>query len=447
MRALTLSGGGSRGAYQIGVWQALRELDIGIDIVTGTSVGALNGALVVQGSFELAKTLWETIRISDVVAVSEEENAHAAHEPGSLGWFIRNAVQKGGADVEPLRQLLETVFDEDAFHASPIDFALVTVKYPSMEPVVMRKRDIPKGMTAAYILASAACFPAFRPQDIGGVLHVDGAYYDNLPLNLAVDLGADEIIAVDLKSAGLVRRLRRRDIRVYYISPRRPLGSFLKFDPALSERNMRLGYLDAMKEFGELEGTLFTFGRGETQKMTDRLFPAYIGLLRDIGLGSADGKHNSYQHAIRRRLYKSIGMVRTRAGNHSQTPGIVVSGEIAAQLFEMDELLCYTGEEFTRLLLDAFGQMEAREAAGIAALLSVSERPAAEVIRAIGDIPRRHIVRHIFGRMEEFFRQEVQSAELLRLAGLFPREFLSAVYLHAAQSGMNTGGPERVEAE
>ena len=48
MKAIVLSGGGSKGSYQIGAWKALRKLKINYDIVTGTSVGALNGALMVQ---------------------------------------------------------------------------------------------------------------------------------------------------------------------------------------------------------------------------------------------------------------------------------------------------------------------------------------------------------------------------------------------------------------
>ena len=51
MKALVLSGGGSKGSYQIGVWKALRKLHIKFDIVTGTSVGALNGALVAQKNY------------------------------------------------------------------------------------------------------------------------------------------------------------------------------------------------------------------------------------------------------------------------------------------------------------------------------------------------------------------------------------------------------------
>ena len=50
--ALVLGGGGAHGAYQIGVWQALKEHDINFEIITGTSVGALNGALILQGDMK-----------------------------------------------------------------------------------------------------------------------------------------------------------------------------------------------------------------------------------------------------------------------------------------------------------------------------------------------------------------------------------------------------------
>ncbi len=50
-RAIVLSGGGAKGAYQMGVWKAIKKLGISYDIVTGTSVGALNAALMVQKDF------------------------------------------------------------------------------------------------------------------------------------------------------------------------------------------------------------------------------------------------------------------------------------------------------------------------------------------------------------------------------------------------------------
>ena len=79
-RALVLAGGGSRGAYQIGVWKALRELGITFDIVTGSSVGALNGALMVQGDFEAGLQLWENISPGDVMTDILSERRPQHHE-------------------------------------------------------------------------------------------------------------------------------------------------------------------------------------------------------------------------------------------------------------------------------------------------------------------------------------------------------------------------------
>lgn len=51
---LVLGGGGAKGSYEIGVWKALKELEIPLIAVTGTSVGALNGAMIVQDDYDKA---------------------------------------------------------------------------------------------------------------------------------------------------------------------------------------------------------------------------------------------------------------------------------------------------------------------------------------------------------------------------------------------------------
>ena len=65
--AIVLAGGGSRGAYQLGVWKALREMGVDYQLVTGTSVGALNGTLMVQQDYEKACQVWENITSEDIV--------------------------------------------------------------------------------------------------------------------------------------------------------------------------------------------------------------------------------------------------------------------------------------------------------------------------------------------------------------------------------------------
>ena len=51
-RAIVLSGGGTKGAYELGVWKALREKETEFHIVTGTSIGAINGAMMCTGDYE-----------------------------------------------------------------------------------------------------------------------------------------------------------------------------------------------------------------------------------------------------------------------------------------------------------------------------------------------------------------------------------------------------------
>ena len=66
---LVLEGGGAKGAYQIGAWRALKEAGVRIRGVAGTSVGALNGALICMDDLEQAEKLWKTIAYSKVMDV------------------------------------------------------------------------------------------------------------------------------------------------------------------------------------------------------------------------------------------------------------------------------------------------------------------------------------------------------------------------------------------
>ena len=71
-KGLVLAGGGARGSYQVGVWRALTELGWRPDLITGTSVGCLNGAMFVLDLYEVARDMWLTIRSKDVMELPEE---------------------------------------------------------------------------------------------------------------------------------------------------------------------------------------------------------------------------------------------------------------------------------------------------------------------------------------------------------------------------------------
>lgn len=93
---------------------------------------------------------------------------------------------------------------------------------------------------------------------IGEETYLDGCYYDNLPIDFAIRLGAEEVIAVDLRTEPVHPNYAKRPY-VTYIRPTRSLGTMMNFDHGLLMDNMEMGYQDAMKKFGRYGGFLYTF--------------------------------------------------------------------------------------------------------------------------------------------------------------------------------------------
>lgn len=256
-RALVLAGGGARGSYQVGVWRALTELGWNPQIITGTSVGSLNGAMFALDLYETARDMWTSIRSQDVMELPEEtRNLTELHQ------FLRDVVRAGGMDVTPLEEIVERVLDEDALRASPIRFGLVTVEKRGLKPRELPLEEIPKGKVKDYLLASAACFPALRAKQIDGVQFLDGGYRDNMPTALAQKMGAEELVCVDLEGVGITlpnrTGLPTTMVRSYW-----ELGDILHFDPDIARRNIELGYYDTLRAFGRLRGCAYAVAKNE----------------------------------------------------------------------------------------------------------------------------------------------------------------------------------------
>lgn len=250
-RGLVLAGGGARGSYQVGVWRALEELGWRPRIITGTSVGCLNGAMFAMDLYETARDMWLTIRSRDVMELPEQDADRTA-----LHGFLREVVREGGLDVSPLEEIVERVLDEDALRAAPIRFGLVTVESRGLKARELPLEEIPPGRVKDYLLASAACFPALRAREIDGVKFLDGGYSDNMPMGLAQRMGAQELVCVDLEGIGITRP-NRTGLPTTLIRSAWELGDILHFDPDTARRNIELGYFDTLRAFGRIRGCAY----------------------------------------------------------------------------------------------------------------------------------------------------------------------------------------------
>lgn len=270
MRAIVLSGGGSLGSYQIGVWKALRQLHIKYDIVTGTSIGALNGALMVQKNYYKAIQIWKKINMQ--VLFGDETKYENNKEVFKK--FRNEFLKNGGIEVKQVEEVIEKYINKNKFYHSNIDYGLVTVNLSRKKPLFLTKSKIKEDKLTSYLMASASCYPAFKPKEIDKEKYVDGGYIDNMPINLAIDLGADEVIAVDLNSPG-IKFPAKKKVKITTIKPNNKLSFFLNFNEEGAKRNMLFGYNDTMKKFGKLEGKKYTFRKGQIDKCKEKYQESY----------------------------------------------------------------------------------------------------------------------------------------------------------------------------
>ncbi|SHK02376.1 patatin-like phospholipase family protein [Tepidibacter formicigenes] len=262
MKGLILEGGGSRGSYQIGAYKALKELGIDFDGLAGTSVGALNGAFIIQGEFKKAEELWTTIEPQMVMNIDMEVFEKIKDIDINVKNFnvilkiLSSALNSRGLDISPLKKILTENIDELKIRNSKKDFGIVTISLNGFKPERLFLEDIPENMLVNYLIASAS-LPIFKLEKINGKLYLDGGFYDNLPIRLLKDKGYDELIVVRLYGIGRKRRVNTKGINITYINPSDNLGGTLNFTNKRSEKNIKMGYYDALKTFKKFEGNKY----------------------------------------------------------------------------------------------------------------------------------------------------------------------------------------------
>lgn len=250
VKGLVLAGGGARGSYQVGAYQALQEMGWQPDIITGTSVGCLNGALFVLGKVREAAELWESLDIHGVLEVPQGKSAE------ELGDFFLDVVRSGGLDLDPLGETIDSYVTESELRAAPVRYGLVMTEMNTLKSIQCPLEKIPQGKLKEYMLASSACFPALRPRTIDGVKYIDGGWRDNMPLDLAASMGAQELVAVDIEGIGY-NRPNRTGLPTRVIRCHWDLGPMFDFDGERAARNITLGYLDTLRAFGRVGGTAY----------------------------------------------------------------------------------------------------------------------------------------------------------------------------------------------
>ena len=386
MRAIVLSGGGAKGAYQAGVWKALRQLRIKYDIVTGTSIGALNGMMMVQKDYRKCLKLWKNVSFDKLY----DNFGEIKNDKDMYLKYFDNTI-KGGLDTNRIKKIIEDNYNPYKLYNSKIKYGVVSYSLTNNDPVYVTKNNTEKEKLPEYILASASCFPVFKPIMVDDEVLIDGGYFDNMPINLAVDLGAEEVIAIDLKAIGIKQKVKNKNIKITYIEPSSQLASFLKFDGDVASQMIKLGYNDTMKAFKKFDGKIYTFKKGTNinnylkyKDNIDKLIDetSYVGILKN--LNNLKNKEEKFNEVI----------------------------EDALEIFELPLEKIYSYKKYNKLLLLELDKIEDVE---------IKEFDLEKIKKLLN---RKVIVKYIYNKLKKRDKINV-------VFNLFTKEYTTAIYLLA----------------
>ena len=426
-RGVVLGGGGSKGAYEVGVWQALEELSIEYHVVVGTSVGALNGAMMAQGDLEETLHLWRTVDNSIVMGDVPKYASGVGDKLEMYRSFAKQIVANGGIDIAPMENRLRQVVDENLIRNSKVEFGLVTVDMRTFKSIEVFVTDIPQGKLHDFILASATCFPAFKPRDIDGKIYVDGGFRNNIPISLVLQSKQklDEIIVVDVNGAGKTK-LVETDIPIRYISTYWDLGNMLTFDSTIARRNITLGYNDTMKEFDQNDGEAYTFIKGEMEIFEQLHLKDFSKVFLQIMRHMSDNEKTIINTIITNRVMDTATRRRKGTGKYRLQDFMLTIAELAAEILGIEPTNIYKIEDFDSRVVTRYRELVAET---MVAYPFIFGEDKINIISVVKNLKREQLVVATRYYMHHCLLGNNHYVTLELLATICPKEFLAAIYL------------------
>ena len=282
---LALSAGGARGAYQMGCWRAFLDRGMTFGSVSGSSIGALNGALIAQGDWQAAYSLWMELTTTPIIRPEYERLRKlltaAAWDLGLLLLPVPNfralkllkyasvalrfqsdqgalgvLREYGLLNIAAFKPLLQKHLDVRRILSQPTPL-FVTVNgsaastNPLGKPYWFRLQDLEEEDAWNMLAASMALPLVFSPIEVKGARYIDGGIGQWLPSKPLYESGVRNIVAISLKASVTIDPDEFPGSKVLLIKPERPLGRFpaatFRFTRKAVSQWIEQGYVDASR--------------------------------------------------------------------------------------------------------------------------------------------------------------------------------------------------------
>ena len=206
--ALVLGGGGAKGAAEVGVLKYIEKSGVPIDMVVGTSIGSVVGGLYCVGyraeemekifrSQEWIDLFTDGFSVESFLNEAVDSPMSALQKLTGMLDFKSMLKDYGIVKGDSIVGFLDRLIKEKTLSSSDVNegpvFRAVAVDLKAMDEVVLRDGPLPMDMRASMAIPLV-----FRPVQKDGMLLADGGVLNNLPVDVARNMGADIVIAVDL---------------------------------------------------------------------------------------------------------------------------------------------------------------------------------------------------------------------------------------------------------
>lgn len=284
---LVLEGGGVKCAYQLGAMMALEEMGYHFKAISGASFGALNGALYIEGGIKKLFDYYNNLKTKDIFVddnLCDFINNYNGDKSSFLNAFLAFIKDHQGSfssDREAISYYYQSyvahLVNEEAVNKSPIDFMFSVLEVennPLLIPLIatcyfsrnlgplylnetkgtisskiVNKLDCNKGTLAHYVAASAN-YPFFKPLEVEGKYYLDGGILNNVPYQILLDEGYQNIIIIRTKTDELQGKIPQNE-NILQILPTKNLGSSLVFTHDNIMELIKLGYQDCKNQIKE----------------------------------------------------------------------------------------------------------------------------------------------------------------------------------------------------
>lgn len=402
MKALVLGGGGAKGSYEVGVWKALNKLNMKFDIVTGVSIGSINGAFYAANEYKKCLKMWRTITTNDLFDIAIGSKLSKDD--------LKNLVKQmstGGISFANAEKFLKKNINEEKVRKSKINYGLVTVSLTNKKPRFLTKEQIPYGKLVDYICASSICYPFVHTQDINDESFIDGGFYDGIPINLAIDMGATEIVAVDLSVLAINKKPKDKNVKVDVIKMKDKTPLTLTFTKEYADKNIKYGYNDTMKHFNKLDGNIYTFKKNDLDKSYNELNKYFIEILKSTILNEPKNKivNELFSIAKINKLFVKIKY------NHDFKEEVEEALEHLGVLFDIPTENIYSIRKYNRMLVKKVKELD--------------------YIKINKNLKDKFLIGYMYNKYMKNENKEEVIKEMYNLSLIFPREYLCTVYLIA----------------